>query len=158
MSDLEHKITHIHHITTLRNKAYTFTSKYINYKMGSIGAVIMGALVFGVNYYATQDLMGSTTASLKQAGYTLLFGGAVIRGCEYLATTIRNKTKALIASVLIPSAATFMLTYGMHSLRGTPEPKKSTLPTSIILPITFFYGREKRRQLELINTQGNISL
>ncbi len=140
----------------IRNKSlirdiYLFGKKYIDYKIGGIGAVIMGGIVFGINYHETQDLIGSTTATLKQGGYTFLFGGAVMKGCEYLATRISNKTKAIISSVVIPSIISISLTYGMHNLKGTPKPEESTIPTIVIvIPATSIWGYRKRKQMESI--------
>ncbi|MEX2016907.1 MAG: hypothetical protein WD876_00335 [Candidatus Pacearchaeota archaeon] len=90
--------------------AYNFSKRYIDYRIGIVGAGIMGGIVFGINYYDTNELLGSTTAALKQGGYTLLFGGAIMGGCKYFATKINNKTKALAASVIIPSLISISLT------------------------------------------------
>ena len=57
-------------------------SKFIDYKMGAAGAIVMSAIVFGINYYGTHEVIGASTAALKQGGYTLLFGGLIMRGCE----------------------------------------------------------------------------
>lgn len=136
---------------SLIRRAYDFGKKYIDYKMGVGGAVIMGGIVFGVNYFDTHEVIGSTTAALKQGGYTFLFGGAVMRGCEYLATKIESRTKALIASVIIPSLVSISLTYGVHSMKGTPKPVESTIPTAaLVIPSTAIWGITKRKQLELI--------
>jgi hypothetical protein len=130
-------------------KIADFGSKYIDYKMGLIGAGIMGSIVFGINYYDTHNAFGATTACLKQGAYTFLFGGSVMKGCEYLSTKIKSKSKAILASVIIPSIATISLTYGMHNLKGTPKPLESTIPTAIcILPTTLFWGYRKRKQLD----------
>jgi len=117
--------------------------------MGLVGAGVMGGIVFGINYYETHEIFGSTTAALKQGSYTFLFGGAVMKGCEYLATKINNKTKAIISSVVIPSLISISLTYGMHNLKGTPKPEESTIPTIVmVIPATAFWGYRKRKQLD----------
>ena len=134
---------------SLIRSVYDFGKKYIDYKMGLGGAVIMGGIVFGVNYYDTHELFGATTAALKQGGYTFLFGGAVMKSCEYLATKITNKTKAIATSIIIPSLISISLTYGIHNLKGTAKPKESTIPTVLtILPATAVWGHMKRKQLE----------
>ncbi len=43
---------------TIFKKVINFGGKYIDYKMGSLGAGIMGSIVFGINYFGTKDLMG----------------------------------------------------------------------------------------------------
>jgi len=130
-------------------RAYNFGKKYIDYKMGLGGAIVMGSVVFGINYYDTSELLGSTTAALKQGAYTFLSGGSIMKGCEYLATKINDRTKALIASIIIPSLVSISLTYGVHSMKGTPKPIESTIPTAaLVIPSTAIWGITKRKQLE----------
>lgn len=133
----------------LVGRVLDFGSKYIDYKMGLIGAGVMGSVVFGINYYDTHELLGASTAALKQGGYTFFFGGSVMRGCEYLATRIKTRTLALLASVIIPSAVSIGLTYGVHSMKGTPKPVESTIPTAaLVVPATAIRGYRKREQSE----------
>ena len=98
------------------------------------------------NYHETNELFGSSTAALKQATYTFFVGGSIIKSCEYLATKIKNKSLAIASAIILPSALTLMLTYGVHNLKGTPEPEKSTIPTIIIIPATAYWATRKRRQ------------
>jgi hypothetical protein len=124
-----------------------FVSKFIDYKMGAAGAIVMGAIVFGVNYYGTHELTGASTAALKQATYTFMFGGIIMRGCEILATKINRLWIALIAAIIIPSSVAIGLTFGVHSLKGTPKPVASTIPTAIlVIPSTAAWGFRKRKQ------------
>jgi len=122
-------------------------SKYIDYKMGFWGAGVMGGIVFSINYFATNEITGSLTAATKQGTYTFLFGGILMKGCEHLATKINKQTLALLAAVIIPSTVTLILTYAMHSLKGTPKPFESTIPTTIIIPATAIWGYMKRKQM-----------
>ncbi len=122
-------------------------SKYIDYKMGLIGAGVMGSIVFGINYYDTNDLLGASTAALKQGGYTALFGGIMLRGCEYLAKTIQKQSLAMAAAVIIPSTCSIALTYGVHSMKGTLKPLTSTIPTAVtIFPSTAIWAYRKRKE------------
>jgi hypothetical protein len=124
-----------------------FGSRFIDYKMGFIGAGVMGCIVFGINYYDSNDLYGPSTAALKQLVYTFLFGGIIMRGCEYLATRIRRKIPALAAAIIIPSAMAIGLTYGVHNMKGTPKPFESTIPTAVlVIPSTAVWGFRKRKQ------------
>ena len=129
------------------NFIYT-VRKFIDYKIGFAGAVVMGGIVFSINYFSAHLVTGSFTAALKQASYTFLFGGTLMKGCEYLATSVKNRSLAIFLSVFIPSALTLVLTYTMHSLKGTPKPLESTLPTLIIIPATAIWGVQKRRRVE----------
>jgi hypothetical protein len=125
-----------------------FGSKYIDYKMGFWGAGVMAGIVFGINYFATHEITGSLTAATKQGTYTFLFGGSLMKGCEYIATKIKRQTLAILAAVIIPSTITLLLTYTMHNLKGTPKPFESTIPTTIIIPATAIWGYMKRKELD----------
>ncbi len=129
-------------------KIKNFGSKFIDYRMSIYGAFVMGGVIFGINYFSTKDISGSTTAALKQGSYTFLFGGILMKGCELLATRIKKLPVALVASVLIPSIVTLLLTFGMHTLKGTPRPLASTLPTTFVIPATAIWGYKKRKEMD----------
>lgn len=130
-------------MSKLRNVAI-FGRKFIDYRIGLAGAVVMGGIVFSINYYTTHESFGSLTAALKQGTYTFIFGGTLMKVCEYIATNIRSKTSAIVLAVAIPSVFTLLLTYAMHNLKGTPKPFESTIPTTIIIPATAIWGYRKR--------------
>ncbi len=116
--------------------------------MGVMGAIFLAVIVFIINYSNTLDLTGATTASLKQGAYTFLFGGIIMRGCESLATGVHRKSLALALAVIIPSAIAICLTFGLHSMKGTPKPVASTIPTAVmVIPSTFIWGYRKRKQV-----------
>ena len=137
-------------------KAIAFGSRYIDYRMGFFGGIIMGGIVFIINYSATGELIPSTTAALKQGGYTFFFGGIIMKFCEYLALKIKTRTLALVAAVVIPTAIALTLTYGLHSLKGTPKPLASTIPTLMIIPATAVWGYKKRKQVAISGKQEGI--
>lgn len=124
-----------------------FGARFIDYKMGLAGSIVMSAVVFGVNYQGLHDLTGASTAALKQGTYTFLFGGSIMRGCEFLASRISKQAVALTAAVVIPSAVAISLTFGLHQMKGTPKPVESTIPTALlIIPSTAIWGYRKRKQ------------
>jgi hypothetical protein len=131
------------------------TSKFIDFRIGLAGAIVMGGIVFGINYFYTHQLAVSITASLKQATYTFIFGGMLMRACEYIATNIRKRVWAFVLSVAIPSIFTLLLTYTVHSLKGTPKPMESTIPTTIIIPATAVWGLKKRKKMEVLAQMKN---
>lgn len=119
---------------------------YIDFRMGLIGAFVMASIVFGINYFTTHELWGATTAAIKQGCYTALFGGVIMRVCEYLAIRIRYRVAALAAAMLIPSVLAICLTFGVHSMKGTPRPVASTLPTAVlVIPSTAVWGYLRRK-------------
>lgn len=136
---------------TTKNRSYLtrivrFGARFIDYKMGVMGAIVMAGIVFIVNYYSTFNITGASTAALKQGSYTFLFGGIIMRGCEYLAVRIPKQVLALIAATLIPSTVAICLTFGVHSMKGTPRPVESTIPTAIfVIPSTVIWGYRKRK-------------
>jgi len=130
-------------------KVLKFGSTFIDYKIGVAGSIVMGGIVFCINFFTTHNISGSFTASFKQASYTFLFGGFLMKGCESLAKGINNKYLAIGMSVLIPSSLTLTLTFLMHNLKGTPRPFESTLPTLIIIPATAIWGYLKRKEYDL---------
>ncbi|MCK5105633.1 MAG: hypothetical protein KAR17_22570 [Cyclobacteriaceae bacterium] len=110
-------------------------NKYINPKIGLIGALIMGGIVFIINLEHGWFL--STTAGLKQGLYTFFFGGIIIKLLEHLLLQIKNPYMAISLSVSVISVFTSLLVFLVHSLKGTPEPFLSTVPTILMAPPGF---------------------
>ena len=133
---------------------FRFGRKYIDYRMGVIGALVMAVVVFCINYFGTGIIGGSITAALKQGTYTFFFGGVIMRMSERIAVAVKKRTLALILACVIPSVVSLTLTFGVHSLKGTPEPLNSTIPTMFfVIPSTFIWGRMKRKKLESSDVQ-----
>jgi hypothetical protein len=64
-----------------------------------------------------------------------------------LATSGTHRFRALLLATLIPSAVAIGLTFGVHSLKGTPRPLASTLPTALfVIPSTAIWGTLKRNR------------
>lgn len=119
-----------------QHQVFSFLNRFINLKMGFAGAVIMGGIVWFIN-------MGfgwwpATTAALKQAAYTFFLGGVLIKILDTIATRIHNRYLAITVATIIVSTVTILLVYGVHSMKGTPRPFESTLPTIIMAPPGFF--------------------
>ncbi|MEQ9423231.1 MAG: hypothetical protein RJQ09_02350 [Cyclobacteriaceae bacterium] len=108
-----------------------FLFAHINWKMGMLGAVIMGGIVVFINKNFGLNL--ALTAGLKQFIYTFFFGAIITRLCQNLATN-GNMLKA----VLIPSVITIGCVFIVHNFKGTPLPFESTLPTVLMAPPGFF--------------------
>ncbi|MBE9484839.1 MAG: hypothetical protein IMY74_08330 [Bacteroidetes bacterium] len=114
---------------------YHHISRFINIRMGFAGALIMGAIVWFINM--GYGWWPATTAALKQAAYTFLFGGILIKILDTIASRIRNRYVAVISATLLVSVITIILVYIVHNLKGTPRPFESTLPTIIMAPPGF---------------------
>lgn len=115
--------------------------RYFDARVGLAGGLVMGIVVFYINYRTTNDLSGSTTASLKQGIYTFFFGGLIMKLCTIIALRWNPAFLGIFFSMVIPSCIAVGLTYGVHSLRGTPLPMESTLPTLVfVFPSTLIWG------------------
>lgn len=114
--------------------------------MGLISGMAMGTIVFFINwdYGITPGLI----AASKQALYTFLAGGIMMRMSENIASRFSSAFIAISLAVLVPSIIAVTLTYILHSLKGTPEPFNSTVPTIILAPFGFlWWALIKRKQL-----------
>ena len=126
-------------------KAYDFSRRYIDYKMGLAGAIVMGGIVAYIN--SDHGAIPAITAASKQSVYTFFFGGTIMKICEDLATKIRKDTLAISLAVLIPTALNVGVTYALHKAKGTPEPFHSTIPAMTLTPSAcLVWANRKRKQ------------
>ena len=129
-----------------KNKLGNF--KYFDPKLGLAGALLLGSIVFFINY--DHGIGNGLIAASKQFFYTFFIGGLITRLCENIASSIKKDLIAIITAVLIPSLIAVFLTYILHSIKGTPEPLNSTIPTMILAPPGFmWWAVKKRKQLKL---------
>lgn len=105
----------------------------------------MGVIVFLINYDGQGTALGASTAAGKQAAYTFFLGGLFMKQCENLAVRIKPYRTALALAVIVPSLVTLLLTFSLHSLKGTPKPLQSTIPTLMIIPATIVWAYRKRK-------------
>lgn len=109
----------------------------------------MAVIVFFVN--VDHGILQGLTAAAKQGLYTFLAGGTMMRICENIAAYFTSDVLALLLAMLVPGIIAVSLTYLVHSLKGTPEPLNSTIPTMLLGPLGFlWWGIKKRRQLKTI--------
>ena len=134
---------------------YRRSHDYLDYKAGAVGAAIMGGTVGYIN--ADAGILHASTAAAKQAAYTFVAGGFVMRLCQSLAQRGRNAALAVALSVLAPSVITIGATYGVHTLKGTPKPMESTIPTALLSPPAFLYWGLRKRK-EMIATQQSATV
>ncbi len=136
------------------NIDFSSKNKYFDFKIGLAGGLVMGIIVFFINYNAAAGITGATTAAIKQGIYTFFFGGSIMKLCEIIAIRITSKTIAILLATLIPSFISLALTYLVHSLKGTPRPIESTIPTAIfVIPSTAVWGYLKRKKLDKNNIE-----
>ena len=122
---------------------YRVFAAIIDVKLGLLGALFLGTAVFFINYHHGWQL--GLSAALKQGIYTFFFGGFIAKLCEYLSTRLTVTFWALLWGTLVPSLLAVGATFGVHSLRSTPEPLLSTLPT-IVTTLPSFLGISIRKR------------
>jgi len=112
-----------------------FLARYVDIATAWKAALFLGVVVFAIN--ASHGAWAALPAALKQAAYTFFAAGFIVRLCENL---VLSKTLGIMAfplAVMIPSATAIGLTFLVHSLKGTPEPFHSTIPTILMAPPSF---------------------
>jgi len=130
----------VHGFDRLRN----FGARYIDYGMAWKGALFLGLAVWCINL--EHGALAALPAALKQATYSFFVAGFIMRLCENIASRVRQRPPALFLAVLIPSCLALGLTLLVHTLRGTPEPLWSVLPTLLTAPPAFlWWGWHKRK-------------
>lgn len=121
-------------------------NKYFDPVMGLVGAGVMGTIVFFINW--DHGIGWGLFAAGKQATYTFLAGGTMMRITENIASYFKNDALSVFLAVLTPYFIAITLTYLLHSLKGTPEPLNSTIPTMLLAPWGFlWWALRKRKQL-----------
>jgi hypothetical protein len=127
------------------SRVRAFLDKHIDYPAAIAGASVLGIIVFFINH--DHGWNSALVAAGKQATYTFLAGGYMVRLNERIALALNPATIAVAAGVLCSGTLAVSLTYLVHSLRGTPEPLNSTLPTLVLLvPGFIFLGLRARRR------------
>jgi hypothetical protein len=122
-----------------------FGARYIDYSMAWKGALLLAVAVWLINL--GHGPLAALPAALKQATYTYFVAGFITRLCENIAVNVENRRLALSLAVLIPSCIAVGLTLLLHTLKGTPEPLRSVLPTLLTAPPAFFWwGRRNRME------------
>jgi hypothetical protein len=71
--------------------------------------------------------------------YRYFVAGFITRLRENIAVRVEQRSLALLLAVLLPSSIAVGLTTLLHSLKGTPEPLRSVLPTLLMAPPAFLW-------------------
>lgn len=122
----------------------SFVSRFINIKMGLAGALVMGGIVWFINM--SHGWWPAMTAAMKQAAYTFLLGGILIKILDTIAVNIKSKYLAITVATISVSLVTILLVYIVHSMKGTPRPFESTLPTMLMAPPGFLALAIRKRR------------
>ena len=122
----------------------SFLDKHIDYPAAVAGAIVLGSIVLVINI--DHGWSSALTAAGKQATYTFFAGGYMTRLNERIALALNPALFAVLAGTLCAGGLAVSLTYLVHSMKGTPEPLNSTIPTLLLALIGFtFLGIRARR-------------
>jgi hypothetical protein len=123
---------------------YGMVKENLDLKKGAFFGGLSGIIVGLIN--SREGLGYALTSGSKETAKCFVIGSLNMGVCRRLATTVENKTKALVYATVVPAMMSTGLTYAVHAyLQGTPHPVESTLPTLLSAP--FFLGlaiRERR--------------
>lgn len=118
--------------------------KYIDVNSAWKAALVLGLIVYAINF--SHGALAALPAALKQAAYTFFVAGFILRLCEYLSLKKTLGVFSLPLAVTVPSCLAIGLTYLMHSMKGTPEPFYSTVPTMLMAFPSFAVWAYRARQ------------
>jgi hypothetical protein len=116
----------------------------VDYGAAAAGATLLGAIVFALN--RSHGAASAATAALKQATYTFFVAGLIVKNNERLARKLAAPLPSIALAVAVSSGLAIGLTFLVHSLKGTPEPALSTLPTALIGPPSFLVLARRARR------------
>ena len=118
--------------------------KYVDVSTAWKAALFLGLVVYAINF--SHGALAALPAALKQTIYTFFVSGFILRLCERLARNNALGVMSLPLATLVPSAIAIGLTYLMHSLKGTPAPFYSTVPTILmVFPAFAVWGWRAQR-------------
>lgn len=118
--------------------------RYVDLRMSWVAASFMAGVVFVVNLGHGPG--PASVAAAKQGLYTAVASGFLLRLCQRLAAGPGPDLAALAKAVAAPSVLAILLTFGVHNLKGTPEPLASTVPTMLVVPPGFLLWALRKRR------------
>ena len=130
------------------NKFVNIFNQIVDVKLGIIGALFMGSVVYYINIDHGPFL--ASIAALKQGAYTFFIGGIILKILELIVTGINNKYLAYICSVVAATIITVGLVYLVHSMKGTRKPFESSIPTILLAPFGYIYVARMKRNNKTI--------
>ncbi len=115
----------------------------VDYAAAAMGAALLGGIVFALN--RSHGTASAATAALKQATYTFFVAGFIVKNNERLARKLAAPVPSILLATTVSTCLAVGLTFLVHSLKGTPEPALSTLPTALIGPPSFLLLARRAR-------------
>jgi hypothetical protein len=129
------------------SRAIPFFLRYVDIATAWKAALFLGVVVFAINM--SHGVWAALPAALKQAAYTFFAAGFIVRLCENLVVKKALGVIAFPLAVIIPSLVAIGLTFLVHSLKGTPLPLHSTIPTMLMAPPAFMVWAWRSKKVHL---------
>ena len=126
------------------SKIFRFIVRNINFKIGWIGALLLGGFVYWIN--RKYGFNAAIVPAMKQFAYTFIVGGSLVRLSENISMSYDNRAKSIALAVLITTAITAILLTALHLMRGTPNPFYTIFWTTLTAPPGFFMVAVLRRR------------
>jgi len=132
---------------------YHWSKKYINYKMGALGASFAGGIAFYENY--NHGFNPATFAFAKQAALVVFVGGLNSKTCEKMAKKFKSKPLSLSTATIVSTIQSGAIIYFVHKISGTPEAENTALAiSSLNLPAFFGLGWYYRNKHDKGESKG----
>lgn len=128
----------------------TLLLKYVDVSTAWKAALFLGLVVYAINF--SHGAFAALPAAIKQALYTFFVAGLIVRLCENLACNTSPVVVAYALAIAVPAATAIGLTFLVHSLKGTPEPFQSTIPTMLMAPPSFAVWAWRSRKVNVQTT------
>ena len=118
--------------------------KIFNFKLASIGAILMGSMVFLSQL--ENGVYPASTAATKQFFYTFIVSSILIAIVETIVTAKQNSLHPAFYGVMAAWAFTTIMSSVLHLLKGTHDPLNAILINIILAPpgLIFVAFRKKR--------------
>ena len=106
--------------------------------MGALGAIGTASWVYWLN--SGHGFEQAIWAAAKQFFYTILVGGSLTRIAERVCVSaVLSRFQQYALAMIIPTGITFVLLSIVHFLRGTPEPMRTIVYTTLLAPPAFLF-------------------
>ena len=136
------------------NTFFAKLNRVIDFSGAWKAALFLGLIVWAINAYQ-HSALDALPAGIKQACYTFFVAGFILKLCENISVKSWRFLPKIILATLLPSSIAVGLTFFVHSLKGTPEPFYSTLPTLIMAPPAFLIWGIKAHNQSLDSGANN---
>ncbi len=103
---------------------WCFVNQYINVRMGSLSGLVMGSVVFVINF--DHGFWPAFAGFWKQFVFNLFMAGLNVKTCERIVQRTK-RISGIYWAAIIPTLQAFLVLYAIHYFGATPRPGASTI-------------------------------